>query len=67
MEMNDDVYLEVITRSDPEQIQKLCSSNKHYNALCKHYREYISKKQLERYQVDYKDPGNFIYIMNGIG
>ena len=64
--MNDDVYLEVITRSDPGEIQKLCSSNKHYNTLCKHYREYISKAQLKRYQVDYKDPGNFIYKMNGV-
>lgn len=60
----DDIYLEVILRSEPSEIQKLCLSNKYYNTLCKNYREHISKTLLKRYQVRYKNPGNFIYIMN---
>lgn len=62
----DDIYLEVILKSEPAEIQKLCLSNKYYNSLCKTYREHISKTLLKRYQVRYKNPGNFIYIMNKV-
>lgn len=62
----DDVYLEIIIKSDPNDIQSMCSTNRNYNALCKHYSTYIYKSLLERYMVDYKDPNNFIYIMNGV-
>jgi hypothetical protein len=61
----DDPYINIIIKSEPVEIQKLCSTNKHYNALCKHYSEYISKKVLERKNVNYKDSSIDMYTWNG--
>jgi hypothetical protein len=62
----DDIYLEIILKSDPNEINKMCSSNKKYNLICKQYKQHISKIQLKRYNVLYKDPNNFVYIMNKV-
>jgi Leucine-rich repeat (LRR) protein len=63
----DDIFLEVVERSSLAEIQKMCLTNKHYNALCKKYRNYIAKIQLEKNKVDYKDPGNLIYKLSPSG
>lgn len=64
--MNPDTILEVILKSNPKDIQALCSTNKLYNSLCKKYSYLISKTMLNREQVNYKNPNNFIYYMNKV-
>lgn len=65
MLLPEDVFLELVLRSDSAEIQKLCSSNRYYNALCKAHSEYISKKQLEKNGVNYTDPHANMYLVTG--
>jgi hypothetical protein len=47
-----------------ESLQKLCSQNKEFFKICKQNTYIIAKNFLNKYQVDYTDPNNFIYIFN---
>ena len=61
-----DIFLEIIDNiSSIEDLQKICSLNKHNYNMCKYYSKSISKKLLDIFQVDYTDPSNFIYIESG--
>ena len=51
-----------IVEIDPLNLQSLCSTNKKLNSFCKTYGDYIRRGYLEKYQVNYQDPGNFIYF-----
>ena len=49
---------------DLNALKNFCQINKGARELCRKYRVAICKKFLQRYQVDYNDPTNFIYVMN---
>jgi Leucine-rich repeat (LRR) protein len=51
---------------DLNALKNFCKINKGARELCRRYRVAICKKFLQRYQVDYNDPTNFIYVMNNV-
>lgn len=61
----EDLFLEIILKSEPDEIKNLCSSSKYYNFLCKHHSEYISRHMLKKNNVDYGNPHSYIYTATG--
>lgn len=59
-----EIFLQFINILDIEDFIKLCKINQHYYKICKNNKQYIAKKLLEKYNVDYNDSRNFIYIAN---
>lgn len=57
-----DIILEVILHLDPIDWKKMYILNKNLNKICVENEEYIAKKMLNKYNVDYQDPGNLIYV-----
>jgi len=49
-----------------ETLQKFCSQNKEFFKICQENTYTISKNFLNKYQVDYTDPNNFIYVFNNV-
>jgi hypothetical protein len=49
---------------DIQDIQKFSLLNKELHYFCKNNSNIFSKRLLNNYQVNYKDPGNFIYRIN---
>ena len=64
--MNRDTFIQVALRTDPGSLKDLCLVNKFYYNVFLDNKEYIYKKILEKYQVEYTDPTNFIYIYNKV-
>ena len=66
MNLNQDVFFEIIKNASPDDLQSICSSNKQFYELCKNNKKGLSKIFLDKYQVDYKDPSNFIFRFNKV-
>lgn len=49
-----------------DSIKEFCTISKYHNHICKMYGNDIAKRMIDIYNIDYKDPCNFIYIMNNI-
>ena len=64
--MNRDIFIQVALRTDPDTLKKMCVVNKFYHCVYSDNKEYIFKKFLEKYQVEYSDPTNFIYVYNKV-
>jgi hypothetical protein len=47
-----------------KDLQKICKLNKSYYNFCQDNKELICKYLLNKFQVKYTDPKNFIYIIN---
>ena len=62
--MNQDTFLEIIKHSTPDNLHNLCTSNKYFYNVCNNNKEWIAKFFLDKYQVEYNDPTNFIYVDN---
>jgi hypothetical protein len=45
-----------------EDLKNICSQNKDFKNFCSQNKNYIAKIFLTKYQVDYKDPSNYIYV-----
>ena len=63
---NSAVFIEILLKTSPEILKKLFLVNKFCYNFYKENKEYICKKFLEKYSVDYSDPTNFIYIYNKV-
>lgn len=48
MNLNLDVFLEIIKKSNLEEIKKVCESNKLFNSFCKEHKEYIYSQLIQR-------------------
>ena len=65
--LNSDIYYLISTKLHSiEDLQNFCIMNKSVSQICLKYKSNISKHFLEVYQIDYKDPGNFIYLCNNV-
>ena len=64
--LNSDIYYLIIKQMDIEDLQNFCIINKYVSQICSKYKSNISKHFLKVYQVDYKDPSNFIYLYNNV-
>ena len=62
-----EVILNIITKTSPDNLYKICSQNKHYSEICKNNFNFIAKYYLDKYEVNYTDPGNFIYKYHKTG
>ena len=59
-----EIILNIIKKTSPYNLYKICSQNKHYSEICKNNFNVIAKYYLDKYEVNYTDPGNFIYKYN---
>ena len=65
MIMNDDISYEILDNiKDVKSLQEFCKVNKTNYNLCKQYDTLLAKHLLNVYDVNYKDPNNFIYKYN---
>jgi hypothetical protein len=64
--MNADIYIELLDHLDIEGLKGYCSQNRFFRDICLRNRERISKNLLEKYEVKYEDPKNFIYVMSNV-
>ena len=65
--LNSDICYLIIKQMDYiEDLQNFCIINKSVSQICSKYKSIISKHFLETYQVNYKDPSNFIYLYNNV-
>ena len=56
----------IFSIDDLDTLKNVCQANKHALSICRRYRVTLCKKFLKRYQVDYNDPDNFIYVQNNV-
>ena len=56
-----ELILNTIKNINPEDLSNICSQNKKMRDICKNNFNIISKYFLDKFQVDYQDPNNFIY------
>ena len=62
-----DIYVELLEHiNSPDDIKNFCSQNKYLHNLCQDNESVIARHFLNKYQVDYSDPTNFIYIYNNV-
>jgi len=50
----------------PNDLSSYCRQNKYFYNLCKENKNIISKHFLDKYQVNYQNPDDFIYIFNKV-
>jgi len=63
--LNKDIKFEILKKiHSVEDLQKFCKLNKKNLDFCKNNSNIISKYILDKLQVDYTDPTNFIYVAN---
>jgi hypothetical protein len=63
--MNLDIFTDISTHIDsPEDLDSFCKTSSQNFQLCRTYKNHFIKKMLKNLKVDYKDPGNLIYIYN---
>jgi hypothetical protein len=66
-ELNYDIYTFLTKFIDqPGDLQNFCSQSKYFHQLCKENKNSIAKHFLEKYQVNYKNPNDFIYKCNSV-
>jgi len=58
----DDIIFELLKHMDFEDLKNFCSQNKDFQQFCFQNKNTISKIFLTKYQVDYKDQSNYIYV-----
>lgn len=62
-----EIFEEVLLKiNDLPTLSNFCKSNKAARELCKIHRVALCQRLIRIYEVDYKDPTNFIYVMNGV-
>jgi hypothetical protein len=63
--MNPDIFSEISKHIDsPEDLDSFCRISLQNSKFCKTYKNYFIKKMFKTLKVDYKEPGNLIYIYN---
>jgi len=66
MSLNYDSFIGIIEQSEYPDVLNLCKTNPTFARWCKESKQIIFKTMFNKYQIDYKDPTNFIYVMNKI-
>ena len=61
-----EILFSIINMSDISEIISFSKMNKVINSFIKKDKELQARITLERYQVDYEDPTNFIYLYNKV-
>ena len=59
-----EIWIQIIMKNTPYELKSFCSQNRSFYNMCKANSSYIYKSYLEKYKVEYQDPGNFIYVIN---
>jgi len=52
----------IIEDSNPDELESLRETNKKLDAYCSEHPEVVAEIMLKKYNVDYKNPGNVIYL-----
>ena len=60
--LNEDVILDILMKSKPEDLKTLCALNREYLNVCKNNSSLIIKNILKKYNVKYTDPKCLIYL-----
>jgi len=67
MNLNYDIYTFLLKFIDsPNDLSSYCRQNKYFYNLCKENKNIISKHFLDKYQVNYQNPDDFIYKFNKV-
>ena len=61
-----ELYFDIIKHSNITEVKNICNQNNQFRNFCKQYKSNISKMLLDRYNVHYNDPTDFVYIMNNV-
>ena len=61
-----ELYFDIIKQSDIIEVKNICNQDNQFRNFCKQYKSSISKMLLDRYNVHYNDPTDFVYIMNNV-
>jgi hypothetical protein len=66
MNVPTEILFEIIKHLDLDEFWKLCKTEKYYKQICDENRRFFAKMFLDKYEVDYNDRYNFVYLANGV-
>lgn len=62
-----EIVFEILKNLESSDLINFCRTNKRFKSVCTYYKQSLLKNSIiNKFQINYKDPQNFIYVMNDV-